>query len=92
MPLPLLHERIILLSIRFHEVPRVPAEERIQLDCLAKDCFRVQLSYGYFQSPNVPIALRLCERLGLSVDPDKIAYYLGRETLIPADNGACIAL
>lgn len=88
----LLHERIILLTVRTRDIPRVPAAERIQLEELSKDCFRLELCYGYFQSPNVPIALRLCEHLGLSIDPDNVTYYLGRETLIPTDDDIGISL
>ena len=36
------------------------------------------------QSPNIPVALRECERLGLKIDLQKTTYYLGRETLIPS--------
>ncbi len=35
------------------------------------------------QSPNLPVALRLGERLGLTFDPEATSYYLGRETLTP---------
>ena len=88
----LLHERIILLTVRTSDVPRVPAADRIRLEELSKDCFRLELCYGYFQSPNVPIALRLCEHLGLSIDPDAVTYYLGRETLIPSDDDTGISV
>jgi len=36
------------------------------------------------QSPNIPAALRLCEKLGLNISEDNITYYVGRETLIPS--------
>ena len=35
------------------------------------------------QSPNVPVALRECETIGLRVDMERTTFYLGRETLIP---------
>ena len=44
---------------------------------------RVIVRYGFMQSPNIPVALRLCQTLGLKADFDDITYYVGRETLIP---------
>ena len=38
--------------------------------------------YGFMQSPNIPVALRLCEFLGLVVDLEATTFYLGRETLL----------
>jgi KUP system potassium uptake protein len=39
--------------------------------------------YGFMQEPNIPVAMRLCEKLGLAIDLDRVTYYVGRETLIP---------
>jgi KUP system potassium uptake protein len=44
------------------------------------------------QSPNVPVALRGCEALGLKVDLDKTTYYLSRASLIPSDERPGMAL
>ncbi len=64
----------------------MPASERIVVDAVSNDCYRVLLTYGYLQGPNIPAALRLCERLGLKIDLEQTTYYLGRETLIPTDD------
>jgi KUP system potassium uptake protein len=39
--------------------------------------------YGFMQTPNVPVALRLAEPLGLAVALEHTTFYLGRETLLP---------
>ena len=44
---------------------------------------RVVVHYGFMQTPNIPVALRLCGKLGLEVDHSNLTYYVGRETLIP---------
>jgi KUP system potassium uptake protein len=79
-----LHEQVILLTVITNDVPRVPAAERLEVSQLRTGIFRVFAYYGFMQSPNVPVALRACERQGLNVDLDKTTYYLGRETLIPS--------
>jgi KUP system potassium uptake protein len=36
------------------------------------------------ETPKVPAVLEACAILGLAIDPVRISYYLGRESLIPA--------
>jgi len=48
---------------------------------------RVHLHYGFMQSPNVPVALRLASETSdeIELDLERITYFLGRETIIPSD-------
>lgn len=80
-----LHEQVILLTVITEEVPRVPAAERLEITELSSGFHRVIARYGFMQSPNVPVALRACEALGLKIDLDTTTYYLSRASLIPSD-------
>lgn len=77
-----LHERVIILTVLTDEVPRVPAAERVTVTLMQQGFARVIVRYGFMQSPNVPVALRQCEPLGLPVDLEHTTYYLARETII----------
>ncbi|MBT0653434.1 potassium transporter Kup [Geomobilimonas luticola] len=77
-----LHEQVIILTVLTEEVPRVPAADRVTVNILPLGFARVIVRYGFMQSPNVPVALRQCEPLGLSVDLEHTTYYLARETVI----------
>jgi KUP system potassium uptake protein len=44
--------------------------------------FRVTLSYGFMETPNVPQIIALCAKHGLRTRPLDTSYYLGRERLI----------
>ena len=79
-----LHEHVVLLTIRTEEVPRVPEEERIEVAELEHGFFVISAHVGFTEDPNVPEILKLCEKHGVSVDPGRISYFLGRETLIPS--------
>jgi KUP system potassium uptake protein len=81
-----LHEQIVLLCVESEEIPRVPAAERLEVVCLARDLHEVVARYGFMQTPNLPVALRLCEALGLLLDLDGITFYLGRETLVARED------
>lgn len=42
------------------------------------------------QSPNVPVALRFCERFGLDIDIDATTFFLGHEEVIPAREASAL--
>lgn len=87
-----LHERVILLTIVTEDRPRVPTAERLEIEALDLGFHRIVAHYGFMQSPNVPVALRLCEILGLRVNPDDVTFYLGRENVVPARDAGIISL
>jgi len=77
-----LQHEVILLTVLTSDQPRVPATERLQLIGVSRGLSRLVIRYGFMQMPNIPVALRLCGKLGLDIDQDNITYYVGRETLI----------
>lgn len=79
-----LHEQVILLSVVTKEVPRVSAENRLEVIKMEQGVSQVIVNYGFMQSPHVPVALRECESFGLKVNLDTVSYYLAHETLIPS--------
>jgi len=80
-----LRERVILLTSVTEEVPRVPALQRLEIEPLEQGFVRIVLHYGFMQNPNVPAALRLCERFGFALDLDHVTYWAGHESLVPSD-------
>ena len=46
----------------------------------------MKLRYGFFESPDVPLAFERCRSLGLALDPDTSTFFLGRETLVPGEH------
>jgi KUP system potassium uptake protein len=77
-----LHDQVVLLSIQTAEVPEVPPAERIQVDALGQGFFRVQASYGFMETPNVPSIMQYCGRNGINAKKTDVSYYLGRERLL----------
>ncbi len=78
-----LHEHIIFLTVTTAREPRVSTAKRLEIDALEQGATRVIVHYGFMQSPDIPVALRLCERAGLSIDLDDTVYYIGRTTIVP---------
>ena len=76
-----LHERVIMLSVRTTTTPKVAEEDRVTVKDISHGFFEVNVSYGFQESPDVSSALRSCAAKGLAVDPDMASYYVGRVTL-----------
>lgn len=77
-----LHENVVLLSIRWTDVPTVPDEEKVKIQELGQGFYRVVALYGFMEKPDVPHIMILSSRQGLSTDPATTTYYLSRESLL----------
>jgi KUP system potassium uptake protein len=81
-----LHERVVFLTIVTHDVPVVPAEDRVQVRQLADGFYAMEAWYGFKQEPDVEEILGpACKRYGLEFDPMDTSFFLSRETVIPSE-------
>jgi len=77
-----LHERVVIASVTVAGTPLVPPAKRITVEKLGKGFFAVKITYGFFETPDIPEALALARTQGLAIEPDATTYFLGRETLV----------
>jgi KUP system potassium uptake protein len=77
-----LHQRVIILSVKTTHTPHVTPEERLTVSPLGRDLFNVVLRYGFMDEPNVPEALALAPELRVGIGSPDVTYFLGRETVI----------
>jgi KUP system potassium uptake protein len=82
-----LHERNVILTVRFQDVPWVPMEQRLDIQALGHGFWRVQVNYGFMNTPDVPKALELASAQGLPVPLFETTYFLSRETVVPSPGG-----
>ena len=80
-----LHERVVICAIVVSDTPFVPEARRVTVEKLGKGFFVAKLTYGFFETPDIPEALKLARAQGLVLEPDATTYFLGRETLVPGD-------
>jgi KUP system potassium uptake protein len=78
-----LHERNVILTVVFHEVPWIPFEERLQVQPLVPGFWKVQVNYGFKNTPDIPKALELCKAQGLPINLFETSYFLSREIIVP---------
>ena len=78
-----LHERNLILAVVFHDVPWIPFGERVSVEALVPGFWRVQVNYGFKNTPDIPKALELCKAKGLPFNLFETSYFLSRETVVP---------
>jgi KUP system potassium uptake protein len=81
-----LHERVVLVHVAVTDVPIMPAAERMDVQKLGKGFFSVNIRHGFFETPDVPRSLEAGRQFGLALDVATTTFFVGRETLVPAEN------
>ncbi|MET0613780.1 MAG: potassium transporter Kup [Pseudomonas caspiana] len=77
-----LHEQVVLLTVVYEDTPRVPAQQRFEVEVYGEGFYRVILHFGFIDEPDVPAALGLCHLEELDFSPMRTTYFLSRETVI----------
>ncbi len=89
-----LHERVLLVTVLIEEAPRIPDADRAEVIEVIPGITRIILHYGFMQYPTISDGLRLASEQGKlpGIDLTDVSYYIGRETIIPTDKVAGMAV
>ncbi len=79
-----LHERIILLTVKIADEPYIPEGQRCSIDDLGLGFHRMILRYGFVEEPDVPNALANVHRCGAEFRMIDTSFFLARQTLLPS--------
>jgi KUP system potassium uptake protein len=82
-----LHERNFIVTVTAATTPRASDAERILIEPLADSFWRIRLTYGYMEVPNVPRALALARREGIALEMMSTSYFLNRRSFRPSPEG-----
>ncbi|MEG3192802.1 potassium transporter Kup [Lysobacter sp. D1-1-M9] len=78
-----LHERNVFLTVETLTVPYSPKDNRLRIEAIGDDFYRVRLRFGFMETPDVPLALmRSCDQGGIHFDPMDTTYFASRETVV----------
>jgi KUP system potassium uptake protein len=80
----ILHERIVLLTIKIANVPFVDPTRRCKMEDLGQGFHRMILKYGFMEEPNVPAALSEVTSCGPAFKMMDTSFFLARQTLLPS--------
>ena len=79
-----LHEKNVILTINSADVPRVEDEDRVSLEHVGDSFWRIRLSYGYMETPNIPRGLAILRKQGFKFDIMATSFFLSRRSIRPA--------
>ncbi|WP_439651737.1 potassium transporter Kup [Microvirga puerhi] len=79
-----LHEKNVILTVRNEDVPRLEDEDRVQIEHVGDSFWRVQIAYGYMETPNIPRGLAILRKQGFKFDIMATSFFLSRRSIRPA--------
>jgi KUP system potassium uptake protein len=79
-----LHERVVLLTVKIADVPMVVSTARYEIEDLGRGFFRVILNYGFMEEADVPAALSQVSGCGQNFKMMETSFFLARQTLLPS--------
>ena len=77
-----LHERVILLTVKIQDVPYVGEAKRVESRDYTAGFYRVIIHYGFMEEVNVPAVLSQLEGCGPTCKMMDTSFFLARQTLI----------
>jgi KUP system potassium uptake protein len=83
-----LHQTVVLLTFVPDRRPRVPFGDRHSVHRLGHGFYRIQVRLGFMQTPDIPLTLINCNKLGFDGDLDHKNYYLAHETIVRRESGS----
>jgi KUP system potassium uptake protein len=87
-----LHEQVVLVTVLTEDVPRVDTRDCVVVDKFPHGFFRIVLRYGFMEDPDLLRNLSRVERDEVSLDFSKAIFFLGKETILPAEDMPGMAL
>lgn len=79
-----LHDRVILLTVKIADTPYVDPEVRTRTEDLGQGFHRMILKFGFMQDPDVPGALKVVGCCGGDFRMMDTSFFLARQTLLPS--------
>ena len=79
-----LHEKNVVLTIKTVDTPRVRDDNRVRIESLGDSFWKVRLTYGYMETPNIPRGLAVLRKAGFKFDIMATSFFLSRRSIRPA--------
>ncbi|HEY1080099.1 MAG TPA: potassium transporter Kup [Bdellovibrio sp.] len=79
-----LHQRVALLTIQTKEVPFVQKKDRMIIQEVVPNFYRIIAHYGFMEIPKMKHILEACREREIHFNVNEVTFVLGRETIIAA--------
>jgi KUP system potassium uptake protein len=79
-----LHEHNVVLTITTANTPKVPDDDRVRMTQISTHFAKVEITFGFMETPNIPRALAIARKQGWRFDIMSTSFFLSRRALKPA--------
>ncbi|MBV9236559.1 MAG: KUP/HAK/KT family potassium transporter [Xanthobacteraceae bacterium] len=79
-----LHEHNVVLTITTANTPKVPDDDRVRMTEIWAHFAKVEIIFGFMETPNIPRALAIARKQGWRFDIMSTSFFLSRRALKPA--------
>jgi KUP system potassium uptake protein len=80
----ILHEQNVILTVKTADAPRMRDDERVHIEPLGDAFWRVTMTYGFMETPNIPRGLALLRQQGFKFDIMATSFFVSRRSIRPA--------
>ncbi len=80
-----LHERNVMLTVETVDTPIAENDERVGVESLGDEFYRVTLRFGFAEDPDVPNMLETVTVCGHPFDMMDTTFFLSRESIVATD-------
>jgi KUP system potassium uptake protein len=80
-----LHERNAMLTVETVDTPIAENDERVEVESLGDEFYRVTLRFGFAEDPDVPNMLETVTVCGMPFDMMDTTFFLSRESIVATD-------
>jgi KUP system potassium uptake protein len=80
-----LHERNVLLTVEVLETPTAEDDERVAIENLDDNFYKLTLRFGFAEDPDVPDTIESIQACGLPFDLMDTTFFLSRESIVATD-------
>src|SRR5271165_3475364 len=87
-----LHQNVLALTMTVVSIPRVDSKDRLTLAREGDHFWRAEVKIGFMEHPDIPDILPDYKMRGVDIDLDDVTYYVGSETIVPAEDGKGLPL
>lgn len=82
-----LPETVVTLTVVFEEIPRVPHDERTQVEKFGDGFWHITVHFGFMEVPSIPAALAAAQEKGCDIDLREARYFAARDDVVAIPRG-----
>jgi KUP system potassium uptake protein len=86
-----LHERVVMLTVEFEEIPRVSDEQRCHAEHIAEGIWHATLRFGFLEIPDLRRALANLKHLDPLIDIENGVYFAARDLIVRSRGHAALS-